>query len=186
MRPPRGKKKLIDAAGVLFESQGYFRTSIDEITAAAGVSKGLVYNYFSSKEELLVALLESMTERMATVAAGLATAREPGDPFVDFLDDFFSFLKSEKVPLRLQLNLMLMPELREFVEGPQRERAELLLKTMSDWFQKDGVAHPRKKARVLLAALDGVALHYLSTFENYPLASMKSSLGELAENLRGS
>ena len=53
MRPQRGKQKLLDAATKLFESQGYFSTTVEQITDEAGVSKGLVYNYFSSKEELL-------------------------------------------------------------------------------------------------------------------------------------
>ncbi len=47
----KGKQKLFDAAINLFESQGYFATTIEQITAEAGVSKGLVYHYFKSKED---------------------------------------------------------------------------------------------------------------------------------------
>jgi len=42
MRPQKGKQKLLDAARKLFESQGYFATTVEQITLEAGVSKGLL------------------------------------------------------------------------------------------------------------------------------------------------
>ena len=67
MRPQLGKQKLLDAAAKLFEAQGYYSTTVEQISEEAGVSKGLVYNYFSSKEELLAGLIESATNRMTFV-----------------------------------------------------------------------------------------------------------------------
>lgn len=71
MRPQRGKQKLFTAAINLFESQGYFATSIEQITIEAGVSKGLVYHYFKSKEELLESLITETTGTMKSVATTL-------------------------------------------------------------------------------------------------------------------
>lgn len=65
--PPRvtAKTKLIDAAHVLVRRQGYATTSVDEICAAAGVTKGAFFHHFPSKEALAVAAAEHWTARAA-------------------------------------------------------------------------------------------------------------------------
>lgn len=183
MRPPRGKQKLFDAALKLFAAQGYFTTTVEQITAEAGVSKGLVYNYFTSKEELLVALLEDATRRMTTVADRLQQHDELGACLARFIDDYLRFIQAERRFLRLQLSLMLMPELRETVARPQRERSEALLATVHGWFRRAGAKQAKNKARVFLAMLDGVALHHLAVYERYPLRSLKPQLVVAAQDL---
>jgi AcrR family transcriptional regulator len=49
-------ERILEAAARLFADQGFGKTSVDEIAAAAGVSKGLVYDHYDSKEELLGAV----------------------------------------------------------------------------------------------------------------------------------
>jgi AcrR family transcriptional regulator len=51
------KHKITDAAFQLIAKNGYEATSIAMIAKSAGVSKGLLYNYFDSKEELVKALV---------------------------------------------------------------------------------------------------------------------------------
>ena len=50
--------KILDAAYRLMAKNGYESTSISQIANEAGVSKGLMYNYFHSKEDLLKALID--------------------------------------------------------------------------------------------------------------------------------
>ncbi|QKW05671.1 TetR/AcrR family transcriptional regulator [Streptomyces sp. NA04227] len=47
-------QRLLAAATRLFAEQGYDRTSVQEIVESAGVTKGALYHYFGSKEELLL------------------------------------------------------------------------------------------------------------------------------------
>lgn len=183
MRPQKGKQKLFTAAINLFESQGYFSTSIEQITATAGVSKGLVYHYFNSKEELLEALIIETTGTMKSVATILDSGTSIEKSLSQFIDNFFGYLESEKRFLKLQLTLMLMPELKKVVHGPMKHRADLLLQILINWFEKAKVIEPENRGRLLLAMLDGVALHYLSTYERYPLSSMKPQLVQMANHL---
>ncbi len=157
----------------LFESQGYFATTIEAITTEAGVSKGLVYNYFASKEALLVAMVEGSTEAMATLGGNLTPGGSLDESLSTFVDSFFGFLTRERRNLKLQLTLMLMPELRDVIGESQRRRAELLLAVVRSWLKRAGVSQPKHRARLLLAMLDGIALHYLSIYERYPLAAMR-------------
>lgn len=64
--PPIGARiKLLDAAHHVVRRKGYAATSVDEICAAAGVSKGAFFHHFASKEALGVAAAEQWTSRAA-------------------------------------------------------------------------------------------------------------------------
>jgi TetR/AcrR family transcriptional regulator, transcriptional repressor for nem operon len=62
---PNARTKLIDAAHMLVRRKGYAATSVDEICAEAGVSKGAFFHHFASKEVLGVAAAEQWTARAA-------------------------------------------------------------------------------------------------------------------------
>jgi len=52
--------RLVEAACTVFAEKGYASTRVAEIAERAGVGKGTVYEYFSSKEELLFAVFETI------------------------------------------------------------------------------------------------------------------------------
>lgn len=56
------KQKVLVAAQRLFTEKGYSYTSVQDIIEAAKISKGTFYNYFSSKNECIIAILENASE----------------------------------------------------------------------------------------------------------------------------
>jgi AcrR family transcriptional regulator len=68
------RAKLLAAAAQEFARAGLERASIDAISLAAGYAKGTIYNYFTSKEELFLAVVE---EASAQAAASPAPADAP-------------------------------------------------------------------------------------------------------------
>lgn len=54
----RTKRRIFNTAVKLFSSKGYQNTSVEEITAIAGVAKGSLYYHFSKKEDILYMLLD--------------------------------------------------------------------------------------------------------------------------------
>ncbi|MFJ7903709.1 TetR/AcrR family transcriptional regulator [Streptomyces sp. NPDC096198] len=71
---------LIEAAKRLFATRGYLNTRITEITAEAGRSAGSFYNHFTSKEELLEALLADFTAASDEMAAAPGHKADFTDP----------------------------------------------------------------------------------------------------------
>ncbi len=63
------RASLIKAARELFGQQGYVDTSIDEIVARAGVTKGAVYHHFDGKEDLFRAVFEQVHREVTDRAA---------------------------------------------------------------------------------------------------------------------
>jgi len=67
--PAVRREELIDCAQRLFLAQGYEKTTINEVIAATGLSKGAFYHHFRSKEDLL----EAITERIARESLAFVT-----------------------------------------------------------------------------------------------------------------
>ena len=78
-RADRMEQTLL-AAHALFAEQGYAAVTMDEIAAAVGVTKPLLYNYFGNKERLYIACMERAGDALtATVAEAVADSASPGD-----------------------------------------------------------------------------------------------------------
>jgi AcrR family transcriptional regulator len=81
-RPSRDdvRRRLLDAALAVVAARGYDRTSLDQVAAAAGFTKGAVYSNFATKDELFLALLDrELRARVAAVRRALSTAEGPRD-----------------------------------------------------------------------------------------------------------
>ncbi|MEV6559371.1 helix-turn-helix domain-containing protein [Nocardia sp. NPDC051756] len=71
------RSRILAAAAAEFARNGFDRTSLDEVAAAAGFTKGAVYSRFSSKDELFFALLEEQV--IGRIAAAKATLEQSMD-----------------------------------------------------------------------------------------------------------
>jgi TetR/AcrR family fatty acid metabolism transcriptional regulator len=56
------RAQILDAAATVFAEKGFHRATTKEIARAAGVSEGTIYNYFESKEDLLIGLMTRLAE----------------------------------------------------------------------------------------------------------------------------
>jgi AcrR family transcriptional regulator len=73
------EQRILRAAGRLFSTRGYSRTSVEDIARASRLAVGTVYNYVDSKSELLLTILRRETDDL--IAAGGRIADEmQGDP----------------------------------------------------------------------------------------------------------
>lgn len=59
------KRAILDATIEEFEAKGFASARIEDIAKKAGVAKGTVYNYFESKEALLMGLADELGESRA-------------------------------------------------------------------------------------------------------------------------
>lgn len=64
LKPEDRRRQILDSAQILFARKGYAATTINDVMAMAGVSKGGFYHHFDSKESLL----EALACRMAKAA----------------------------------------------------------------------------------------------------------------------
>ncbi|WP_078872821.1 TetR/AcrR family transcriptional regulator [Streptomyces sp. NRRL S-1868] len=99
-------QRLMAAATRLFAERGYDRTSVQEIVEAAGVTKGALYHYFGSKDDLLheiygrlLRLQQERLDRVADSGSGVeervrAAAADVVVTTIENLDDAMIFFRS--------------------------------------------------------------------------------------------
>jgi TetR/AcrR family transcriptional regulator, fatty acid metabolism regulator protein len=71
------RRQILDAAVRVFARRGYHTCRVDEIAKEAGISHGLVYHYFSSKEEVLETIFR---ENWEALLAAISSVEESDDP----------------------------------------------------------------------------------------------------------
>jgi TetR/AcrR family transcriptional regulator, transcriptional repressor for nem operon len=94
--PPGGaRSKLLDAAISVIRKKGYAATSVDELCAWAGVTKGAFFHHFPSKDSLAVAVTNLWSELSDALFAAA-----PYHRFDDPLDRVLGYLDFRKAMLR--------------------------------------------------------------------------------------
>jgi AcrR family transcriptional regulator len=58
------RQQILDAAAAVFADKGFDRATTREVASAAGVSEGTIYNYFASKDDLLIGILSRLGNMM--------------------------------------------------------------------------------------------------------------------------
>lgn len=76
--------RILEAASTLFRAQGYDAVRIEDIAAAADVSAGTCYNYFSTKGDILLAIVAMEVEEV--IEGGHEVVANPPSDVADALD----------------------------------------------------------------------------------------------------
>lgn len=71
-KPEERKAEMVAAASKLFARQGFVKTSVAEIVTAVDVAKGLFYYYFTTKDDMVKAVVEGYCSYLGTLAGKIA------------------------------------------------------------------------------------------------------------------
>ena len=169
----RSRENIMEKALELFGTQGYVSTSISQIAKAAGVSKGLMYNYFESKDELLRAILiKEFEDSNAWWDAIMDADLPPREKLVRITRKVVEQIRGNIDHWKLLTSLAFQPATREGMEDVINNRKGPVIAKSVDLFRKLGVADPVKETFLYGAILDGIFLHYMSMPDEYPLEDM--------------
>ncbi|MCB9080640.1 MAG: TetR family transcriptional regulator [Lewinellaceae bacterium] len=163
------------AALELFGQQGYHFTTVSQIAKAAGVSKGLLYNYYSGKEELLNAIIMDVVEMGEQFLDQLMTAAlTPLERITAIVDGSIAMVQSDPhywkllTSLSLQINV-----LDEALTATLKNRQAAANARLATIFREMGYADPERETLHLEATMDGMMIHYLTQLEDYPIQAMR-------------
>lgn len=165
-------------ATYLFSELGFENTSMAKICAEAGVSKGLVYHHFTSKTALLRAIFSEITQRMIEMTEASKGVISPNEQLVNLIKQLFSQLRNDKLFFQLNLNIMIQPSTKNILKDLIKERATYLLESVKAVFNAIDKENHELLSYVFIAEVDGIALNYLTVFENYPLDKLENHLIE--------
>ena len=172
----KSRAKIVETALTLFATTGYEGTSIRVIAQQAGISQGLMYNYFSSKEELLKEIfLKGIQDVFRSFPTDISAA--PGKKAVHLLiRNSFTIIREHMDIWRLIYALRTQPSVLA-VMGPEiAQFNDRIFSFLEGLLSQAGYKDPYAEARILQAIIDGVCQQYVYDPENYPLEAVTDIL----------
>lgn len=123
-RMPAAQRRaaLLDAALEVFAQHGFTEASLDDVAAAGGVSKALIYEHFATKRDLQRALLEGfMHDALHDVASAFSAARGTEARLRAGVDAFLAFVEARPAAWRMVGRNLGDPDAAEVVARLQDE-----------------------------------------------------------------
>ncbi len=174
------KKNLImNVALEQFATDGFHATTISKIAKEAGISKGLLYNYFKSKDDLIRTIIYSGLDDIDRFfdfdGDGLLT----NDELSYAIDKIFDLMKEDIHFWKLYFTLFMQSPVLKLVESRLRDVVGNYISMLTAYFESRGCDDPAAEALIFGAMLDGIGMHYISNSTDFPLERVKKRLIEL-------
>ena len=173
----KSREKIMDSALELFAAKGFHNTSVSQIAAKAGISKGLIYNYFDSKEDLLEKIITgalSLVENL--MIDGLNHVTDPKSQLRNIINSTFESVESDIHFWKLLTAISFQTEVISGHEDLISKKASHMMEMAEKVFRELNYDEPKQEALLFGAILDGVFLHIIQSEGNYPSSMMKDFL----------
>ncbi len=169
--------KIVTASIELFSTKGFETTSVSQIAKKAGISKGLIYNYFESKN----ALLKGVFDYFASEEENIMSEVEDENPRI-FLGNLirltFKELRNRPEFWKMVMGMSIQPDMYSFIHKMAVEKMRVYFPLLEELLAGCGIEHPKQEAKLVAAQLDGIVIHYLLIREGYPLQEVEDYLIE--------
>ncbi len=165
------RQRILDKSLELFSQRGFAQTAVADIARESNISKGLLYHYFSSKEQLfeetLTSSLNIFFEYLDTNKDGILTQRE----FEELILDVFKSLEQNYLNWKLVFQLFTQPELSEKTIQILEKNASVtkFRNIITDYFKGKNQINPKIKTTYFISVLLGISVSYIQNPIKYPL-----------------
>jgi len=145
---------LVDAAEQVFLRDGFENASVEQITEAAGFSRGAFYSNFMDKDEVALAVIE---KRRRDLASALKTVHRISDPAEQraAVQDWFSKQWRQREWIALRVDFSRRARRNPVLEGRLAELCRQEIQTIAQSFPPNGSV-PAVMALALIAASHGL------------------------------
>ena len=175
----QASNRLVQGALKVFAKHGYHASSMAEIAKEAGVSKGLAYHYFTSKEDLLVRIAEQRLQQYFPLFKALNEIVDAEERLCFLINFVSDELVKKTDELRFYNALYLHADgVRAIGEAMKQYQDQFDQQFLAEEkLLKDlGFANPELEAIFLRSTIQGISLEYILNPKDYPLEQMKEML----------
>jgi len=171
------KKQLImDTALELFAENGFHATSISQIAKAAKISKGLTYNYFDSKNDILDEIMEQgfneIYDNLDMNHDGVLTE----DEFIFFIRKNFQLLRENMHYWKLFFSLLLQPKVSVTFARNYEEKAEPIFQMFFEFISKSGSNNPEQDLMAVSSMMEGAFLYCVTAPDVFPAEKLEEAV----------
>lgn len=171
------KENILNAALKLFSANGYFNTSTREIAKQAKISNGLLYNYFKSKEQLLIEIVNKTFKVFDNTMVSdkeLSAERRISQT----IEHFFKLIKNKQKLVRMMTQMGLQTGKFDFINKMISKKYTSEVKKLRQSLKEIDSAFGDMEANLLMATLDGIMFEVLTMGDVIPVEKMKKALLE--------
>ncbi len=180
----RGKtrKAILSASLELFARRGYSATTTEAIARRARISKGLIFTHFTTKLEILFAILDEQYDRVLPRFFLKNDSRPPREKLASLLDAWLGMIKTDPLLVRLSLQLNLDDAFRRVMSRKKgKEYLDQLLFHMKSLFTELGSREPELDCFLLMFLFDGITANYTVAPDLFPIDAIKDHLLNLLQ-----
>jgi AcrR family transcriptional regulator len=131
----RRRKEIVAAATALFSKQGFYRTTIKEVAALAGISSGLVYQYVREKDDVLLLVILDVVEAYAReIPRALEGVEDPIERLVATIDAYCRVVDKRRAAtvLAYRSTKSLSPDRRRLIQARELETNQLIADAIAE------------------------------------------------------
>lgn len=147
------KTQILNAALVLFAKEGYRSTSTSKVAKLAGVSEGLIFRHFESKNGLLEAIIHLGEQKSKELYADIVLEPDPEELLRKYLEMIIRTSQDESMIEFWKLQFKIKWELERYGAHKMIVIEEALINA----FTRLRYNHPEQEANLLLTIVDGLA-----------------------------
>jgi AcrR family transcriptional regulator len=170
------RRRILKTALRLFAAHGYAGTSVRMIAESAGISVGLLYNYFPSKADLLEALFEESMRDVQASFASAESASTPSERIERLVRSSFEILDANRDFWRMSYGVRMQPAVVAGLGKRLRTWTTTIQSTLARYVKEAGSRQPEVDAALLFALIDGASQHYVLDPKAYPLTEVADGI----------
>lgn len=161
-------KLILDTALELFAEKGYHQTSITDITRRAGISKGLVYNYFESKEAVLRSIIQTGYDTAYSNLDLNGDHMLAEEEFIAFLRLTFRAVRENPRFWKLYSALVMQPGIQDMIMAEYNEKARDIQKLLTNFMKVSGSKAPESDLIAISSLIKGAHLILITAPDFFP------------------
>lgn len=155
--PPQRRRQILTAAAELFSHSGYHGVTVDAIAQRAGISKGNLYWYFKSKQEIFQLLIDRVAGKLFTpVAETMESDAPPRDKLRALAQSCLDSAEADPRAVHLMWQIATQPELEDLLSSEFQVWINPFIDYLTLLFAEIGEEEPEGVAMLYAFTLDAL------------------------------
>jgi len=172
------KQLILDTALELFAENGFHATSMSQVAKKADVSKGLAYNYFESKQEILDEIIktgfDSIYSHFDLNHDGILTR----DEFEHFIRKSIHVISENRRFYKLYTALIMQSDLTDTVVEKYSDQSKNIMMMLSQFIASLGSKDPEGDMMVISSLLKGISMVIITAPDFFPVKQLEDKVTE--------
>lgn len=169
-------RQILDAAIECFATTGYHAVSISHLAMHAGISKGLMYNYFASKDELLKTIFKEIMATMMQLIDPDDSGKIDSKSLLQYFERLMSHLKSNLLLWKMYMAIFSQPAVQQILADEIQAASSRPMEMIELYFKNQGFKNPKLEVAFLSTLISGITYEFIADPENYPLDQIKERI----------